>query len=41
MIAALLRTLDEMKKGSTPDETADYWEERKDIEKWIEGLQKV
>ena len=40
-IAAMLKTLDEMEKGSTLDETADYWEERKDIEKWIEGLQKV
>ena len=27
-----------MKKGSTPDESADYWEERKDIDKWIDIL---
>lgn len=31
-------TLAEMKKGSVPDKTADYWEERADIEKWIEAL---
>jgi len=36
----LLETLNEMKKGSTPDESADYWEERKDIERWIELLEK-
>lgn len=29
-----------MKKGSVPDESADYWEERKDIDKWIDILQK-
>ena len=27
-----------MKKGSTPDESADYWEERKDIDRWIDVL---
>lgn len=30
-----METLEEMKKGSLPDNTADYWEERKDIDKWI------
>lgn len=39
-IAKLLETLEEMKKGSVPDETADYWEERKDIDRWIENLKK-
>jgi predicted nuclease with TOPRIM domain len=39
-IQKLLETLNEMKKGSTPDESADYWEERKDIEKWIDVLEK-
>jgi len=39
-IKKLLETLQEMKKGSVPDESADYWEERKDIDKWIDILQK-
>ena len=29
-----------MKAGSTPDESADYWEERNDIDRWIEVLEK-
>lgn len=28
----MLKTLAEMKIGSEPDESADYWEERKTIE---------
>jgi len=28
----MLKTLSEMKIGSEPDESADYWEERKTIE---------
>jgi len=40
LIDKLLATLNEMKKGSLPDETADYWEERKDIDKWIDVLTK-
>lgn len=28
-------TLTEMKKGSIPDKSADYWEEKEDINKWI------
>jgi len=31
-IALALKTCEEMKKGSLPDETADYWEERKNID---------
>jgi len=27
-----------MKAGSVPDESADYWEERKDIGRWIASL---
>ena len=34
----MLKTLGEMKLGSTPDESADYWEERKDIDLWIKCL---
>jgi predicted CopG family antitoxin len=40
-IAKLLETLMEMKKGSVPDESADYWEERKDIDRWIAALNKA
>lgn len=29
----MVKTLSEMKIGSEPDESADYWEERKTIEK--------
>jgi hypothetical protein len=29
---------DEMKKDTTPDETADYWEEKEDIDKWKNTL---
>lgn len=32
-IDMMLRTLQEMKIGSEPDESADYWEERKTIDK--------
>lgn len=35
----LLETLGEMTKGSLPDKTADYWEEREAIENWTEQLQ--
>ena len=38
-MANMRKTLDEMKLGSTPDETADYWEERKDIDKWLRNLE--
>ena len=27
-----------MKTGSVPDDSADYWEERKSIDKWIKDL---
>ena len=37
-LEAMLKTLGEMKLGSTPDESADYWEERKDIDLWIKCL---
>ena len=39
-IQKLLETLREIKVGSTPDESADYWEERNDIDRWIEELEK-
>ena len=34
----MLKTLQEMKIGSEPDESADYWEERKKIDKWTTSL---
>ena len=34
-IDQMLKTLQEMKIGAEPDESADYWEERKTIEKQI------
>jgi len=37
-IADIEKALQEMKTGSLPDDTADYWEEKKDIEKWIASL---
>ena len=37
-IDAVLTILEEMHKGSEPDENADYWEEKEDIEGWIEIL---
>lgn len=33
LIGKMLYTLDEMKKGSEPDDSADYWEERDQINK--------
>ena len=36
-----MKTLKEMKIGSEPDETADYWEERDQINKWIADLESV
>lgn len=41
LVEKLLEALYEMKKGSVPDETADYWEEKDDIDKWIAALEKV
>jgi len=29
-----------MENGSEPDETADYWEERGDIDRWIKKVKK-
>ena len=40
-IEQLLKTLGEMKIGSEPDESADYWEERKTIDQQIAALKKV
>jgi hypothetical protein len=40
MIEALLKILSEMEKGSLPDKSADYWEERKDILRWIATITK-
>lgn len=37
-IDMMLSTLQEMKNGSEPDDTADYWEERKKIEEQIRDL---
>ena len=34
----MLKTLNEMKIGSEPDESADYWEERAAIDKNIAAL---
>lgn len=34
-----METLSEMKKGSVPDKSADYWEEREDIDKWTVSLE--
>lgn len=39
LIGKMLYTLDEMKKGSEPDDSADYWEERDQINKQTEQLQ--
>ena len=41
MIEALLKILQEMERGSLPDKSADYWEERKDILKWIAAVTKA
>ena len=40
-IEAALKTCEEMKTGSLPDESADYWEERKNIDKWIASLKQA
>lgn len=37
----MLKTLAEMKIGAEPDESADYWEERKTIEQHITALKRV
>lgn len=37
----ILRACEEMKLGSEPDDSADYWEERPLINKSIEGLKKL
>tara|TARA_B100000780_G_scaffold247375_1_gene192297 strand:- start:615 stop:731 length:117 start_codon:yes stop_codon:yes gene_type:complete len=37
----MVKTLQEMKSGSEPDESADYWEERKTIEQHLIALKKV
>lgn len=34
-------TLNEMKNGSEPDETADYWEEKKNIEDHLGDLKRI
>ena len=34
----MMQTLQEMKNGSEPDESADYWEERKKIDQNMSGL---
>ena len=40
-IDQMLKTLQEMKIGSEPDESADYWEERKTIDQHINAIKKV
>jgi chromosome segregation ATPase len=40
-INALVEILNQMKQGSLPDKSADYWEEREDIEKWLANLIKL
>ena len=37
----MMKTLTEMKIGSEPDATADYWEERGRIDQWIVDLESV
>jgi len=37
----MLKTLAEMKAGSEPDESADYWEERKTIDQQITALKRI
>lgn len=37
----MLKTLQEMKIGAEPDESADYWEERKTIDQHMAALKKV
>lgn len=37
----MLKALQEMKIGSEPDESADYWEERKSIDQHINALKKI
>ena len=34
----MIKTNEEMKIGSSPDDTADYWEERKTIERHLDEL---
>ena len=41
LLGKMLYTLDEMKKGSEPDDSADYWEERDQINKQTEQLQEL
>jgi chromosome segregation ATPase len=40
-IEMMLKTLNEMQIGAEPDESADYWEERKTIEAQIKALKTV
>ena len=35
----MMKTLQEMKNGSEPNDTADYWEEKKKIERNNSSLQ--
>lgn len=37
----MMKTLQEMKTGAEPDESADYWEERKKIDQWTSDLHTV
>ena len=40
-IDSMLKALQEMKTGAEPDESADYWEERRTIDQHITALKKI
>jgi len=40
-IEMMLETLKEMKTGSEPDDSADYWEERTKIMNWTSDMKKT
>jgi SMC interacting uncharacterized protein involved in chromosome segregation len=37
----MINACNEMKIGSEPDESADYWEEKKKIDEWLSDLKKL
>jgi len=37
----MINACNEMKIGAEPDESADYWEERKKIDEWLTDLKKL
>lgn len=38
---AMVQTLEEEKRGAEPDDTADYWEERKKIDQNMSDIKKL